>query len=1001
MKLYMLIQVLVCLTLFQQLGGKLHPSLLKKLEKLEQFQRNSLKQYRGTILKRSDNNSHAFPIHAISDGGLSIQEEESIIMQYMFTYALDVMDVSIKALPRMIRIGSDTTVGVVSAMMIGFAGVFNLFANSLVTLSLKLGKNNSADVLELHENSAKGDSEQNKLYINPYYFLQNPYEQFAFAPVFSADGISYSDNLYSYALPSPPILNMNPNSNFSANLTPTVIPSALPKFFLYKMNKSLMKTQLANGLNHSARLFFAVSQGLAISGHITESVTIGLGEAIEDSFQHLHFLSYLGQQMVDYLLINDEIDTSYEKAKQQNLTRMKILEKQEKLAKSIEKMPDFVIYGAEQSSEQQNDEEEDSPTTKRKTATRNIYIKPKPKVPFDAWKKDNLLISDGKEKRQQRKPKAKPTHTMSVLEKLIAACQEEVEHFFDYEKELYASTKDSIQFYLNFIHSNSFYYVRKTYLGIWDVILYSFEIPSITIHITLSFLFILIAFALPFPNKKMQFYFILMIMVVFWFILVSMEFIQRYRLIERIKMETMQSYLNENIPQPYQNVSYLNDLEFMHFENKPNEEFQTVLPSSSSRSSHSATASPNSYPPPTAAPSLSDEYFHLLNQLPSSSSSSTPPSSSALFEMEQIIASQKMIWFNTFNSLLWNIIDDDFYNSGVGLYMSEVYEEMLLAELEQIHETTQGLIRGIKLKKFHFGTNPPLMKSIHTNLLRNQTCLKELMTTYAHEQSMKKSSSQQSKKNSFPSFFYSSSSSKDPSSHHKKEKNGFIKKLRNYFQRSPTSSSLNRFLTDEQEDYLSNFSDQFTSFLFEKIIAPASSLFPDSSDSSSSSSDDPKVNAFVKKFTKYSNFFISCDQLILDINLLYVSKDLDIVFSLRTNEIKSVLPEFTIGLSELLFDGWIRFKIQLTNDYPFFGNATVRESSFFFSLFYFFSLFSIDVIYSASETRLHHQWIRWTGYFQHPLCFPVSEFLSLFYFRRIYGTTFYGIGSATYFLPHL
>jgi hypothetical protein len=970
MKLSLLIQVIACLALFQQLGGELHPSLLKKLEKLEQFQRNSLKQYRGTILKRSDNNSNAFPLHSIADGGLSIQEEESIIMQYMFTYALDVMDVSIKALPRMIRIGSDTTVGVVSAMMIGFAGVFNLFANSLLTLSLKLAKNNTADVLELPENSAKEDSEQNKLYINPYYFLQNPYEQFAFAPVFSADGISYSDNLYSYALPSPSILNPNTNTNFSANLTPTVIPSALPKFFLYKMNKSLMKTQLANGLNHSARLFFAVSQGLAISGHITESVTIGLGEAIEDSFQHLHFLSYLGQQMVDYLLINDEIDASYEKAKQQNLTRMKILEKQEKLAKSIEKMPDFVISGAEQSSEQQNEEEEeDSPTTKRRTATRNIYIKPKPKVPFDAWKKDNLLISDGKEKQPQRKPKAKPTHAMSVLEKLIASCQEEMEHFFDYEKELYASTKDSLQFYLNFIHSNSFYYVRKTYLGIWDVILYSFEIPSITIHITLSFLFILIAFALPFPNKKMQFYFILLIMVVFWFILVSMEFIQRYRLIERIKMETMQSYLNENIPRPYQNVSYLNDLEFMHFENKPNEKgkpFQTVLPSSlssSSRSSHSSTA--NSYPPPTTAPSLSDEYFHLLNQLPSSSSSSSssPPSSSALFEMEQIIASQKMIWFNTFNSLLWNIIDDDFYNSGVGLYMSEVYEEMLLAELEQIHETTQGLIRGIKLKKFHFGTNPPLMKSIHTNLLRNQTCLKELMTTYAHEQSMKKSSSQQSKKSSFPSFFYSSSSSKDPSSHHKKEKNGFLKKLRHYFQRSPTSSSLNRFLTDEQEDYLSNFSDQFTSFLFEKIIAPASSLFPDSShSSSSSSSDDPKVDAFVKKFTKYSNFFISCDQLILDINLLYVSKDLDIIFSLRTNEIKSVLPEFTIGLSELLFDGWIRFKIQLTNDYPFFGNATVRKSSFFllFVILYFLFLnrcLSFNLRNSTSPSMDSVDWI--------------------------------------------
>lgn len=71
---------------------------------------------------------------------------------------------------------------------------------------------------------------------------------------------------------------------------------------------------------------------------------------------------------------------------------------------------------------------------------------------------------------------------------------------------------------------------------------------------------------------------------------------------------------------------------------------------------------------------------------------------------------------------------------------------------------------------------------------------------------------------------------------------------------------------------------------------------------------------------------VTCEQLIADIDFSYVSQNMDLVFTLRPDDMKSVLPEGVIAISDLSMRGRLRMHIDLIPEYPFFGNATVRLS---------------------------------------------------------------------------
>jgi hypothetical protein len=472
---------------------------------------------------------------------------------------------------------------------------------------------------------------------------------------------------------------------------------------MYRLNKSLMKFHFINSLNHSAKIFYGFSEALALTGEVTEAISLGLGEAIEDSFHHLQILSYLGQQAVDFMLIN-EIDAQYEqeliRQRHQNLTASKLkLKEQEQL---IENRPDFIIVDESNESKTKlptaTDEEENDPTRKK---PRKIYIKP------NRDRTISVTESQNRKKISSSKGPIPNNPLISMSTSDDASFYSWLVNFLfnamQYEKRLFEQSYDQFS-----------YYASKTWEGVSlmirncvEIILYSLEIPSITFHLTFAFFILLLLVILPFPTKQAQIYLITCVMIFFWIVIMAIEYTQRYRLIERVRIETMESYLQDNMPKVFYNLSSIENM-------TPSQPFQQIpsIPSTnkdssdnldtSSESTSTSTSGSGSSEQSTFSVNLSKEYSMLLNQLPffptsPSSSSSASPSSSpssppgipTMTEIEQIIASQKMIWFNTLLSLTWNILDDDFYNSGIGGYMSETYEELLNIELERIHETTQ------------------------------------------------------------------------------------------------------------------------------------------------------------------------------------------------------------------------------------------------------------------------------------------------------------------------
>eukprot|EP01036_Dinobryon_divergens_P024132 gene24132-32549_t len=64
------------------------------------------------------------------------------------------------------------------------------------------------------------------------------------------------------------------------------------------------------------------------------------------------------------------------------------------------------------------------------------------------------------------------------------------------------------------------------------------------------------------------------------------------------------------------------------------------------------------------------------------------------------------------------------------------------------------------------------------------------------------------------------------------------------------------------------------------------------------------------------------DRLIIDLDFVFVSKDLDFVATFRPADVQSLLPEAEIALTELSLTGILRVNMSLTHDYPFVGNTS-------------------------------------------------------------------------------
>ena len=67
-----------------------------------------------------------------------------------------------------------------------------------------------------------------------------------------------------------------------------------------------------------------------------------------------------------------------------------------------------------------------------------------------------------------------------------------------------------------------------------------------------------------------------------------------------------------------------------------------------------------------------------------------------------------------------------------------------------------------------------------------------------------------------------------------------------------------------------------------------------------------------------------CHVLVLDLDVGYTSRDLELVLAMRE---PTSLTELTVALTELAVSTTLRASIELIPEYPFMGNTTVRQIS--------------------------------------------------------------------------
>lgn len=877
------------------------PSLLRKLEQLENYQKTTVKQYRGSVYSQNTLNPHDLTFS--SNEIHSIEEEEAIIMQTTLTHLLDALDITMKNVPRMIRICTDTIANTFSGLMMGIGGILNLFANTFSILSYKLNDAQTRYSLNIPT------EEYWKLqrYYKQYY--QNQSQSIIITTTYpnqttamNEDDVPSTSSSSSPLPPTPLVPPQLPSSSMP--------PRKLPNYLLYRINKSLMKINTIQNLQTTANLFFGLREVCIITAEVSEAVTLGLGEALENSFQGLQFLPKITRYLTDSLLmLDDPSDQSYydylQLKRQQALNKTLQEEEMKKQRREdkehrIDSLPQFIIPAASAESlnsdsfNASNDSDIYDEEKQHTLSSKRILIRPNKR-----FNRSSAMNETSEESNHRQRGVGGED---SSIYRLFLQFQE-------FEINLYYQFFDFLLHCFDFINHYFALLLNEVYQSL-SIIKHSLEIPSISLHLLLSFFVILFISALPL-SRSIRLPLLMMTMIGLWAMIILMEYTQRYRLIQRIQVETLGSFLQEEMTQYSP---------FTALRNSNNSQSQSV----------DRTA---------IIEDLKRAYTPLTP------SSHTPPSTEANTAQTPSPHNQPhhnhhhMMWLNTLIASLWNIIDSDFYNSGLGLYMSEVYEEFFSSLLNSIHETTSGFINDMKLKKFHFGINPPIIQHIETSIIRDHQCIEKLL-----HQSMEQHAQQKRRRRGRR---MGGGLGEGMSERQQKGRSRHKDIIQRYLKALHLNTS--SLLTEEQEEFLVNLSEQVSDFILDNLLKAHASFqddgsFDPSTDSLSSEENrtDSNTSSTTSSFSrrnkdsamKLNHFFMACDTLIMDVDVIYVSKDMNIILSLRTNEIKSMLPEFTIHLSELIFQGKIRFKLELANDYPFIGhNTTVSISASVFPPF--------------------------------------------------------------------
>lgn len=308
---------------------------------------------------------------------------------------------------------------------------------------------------------------------------------------------------------------------------------------------------------------------------------------------------------------------------------------------------------------------------------------------------------------------------------------------------------------------------------------------------------------------------------------------------------------------------------------------------------------------------------------------------------------------------------------GLGTYTNDIYEDMLSSELNKLPPGFANL----RLKTFDLGTNPPLIKGIKGFTTRNHTCLRlweeealqerddhERPRTFPKEGLRAKIAEWEERLMRFVS-------NNDESNVRKKMQN---RRKQRAAVSDPGYSEMEERYTTVIEQLLASFLPM--SSVSRTATQKARHRRPISTKNNLGDTPDQHANTTIEEDERtddedveihetgrgwFDHFSVDCDRLSVDFDLVYASKDMDIVLTLRPSDLQSMVPEMTVTLSEVRFTGEVRLEMQLTSDYPFFGNATMSFTElprvdFTLNSFGGLELSAIPVAYTFVNSSLHY-----------------------------------------------
>jgi hypothetical protein len=273
---------------------------------------------------------------------------------------------------------------------------------------------------------------------------------------------------------------------------------------------------------------------------------------------------------------------------------------------------------------------------------------------------------------------------------------------------------------------------------------------------------------------------------------------------------------------------------------------------------------------------------------------------------EVLFAFDDAIWLNTALGAMWEVLDPRFQTGGVGPYISDMYADMVNAELAKVPPG----VANVRLKRFELGHSAPLFKGVRVLRARNHTCLRASLRSELQHPHAYSSDGERGNSNSNTTLAA--------------QQQGFLAQLIDLVRAG--QSALPSLLTRPMQPHTQQQpqSEQDRTHVPSDTPAGANTASPSRGSRPAKRAEHQSAPGRARRMPFLEQFSAECDRLVLEMDCVYASRDMGVVLSLRSSDLQTLVPEVSVTLSEVHLSGQLRLNVSLTPDYPFIGTGQVR-----------------------------------------------------------------------------